>query len=85
MFDAVNNFSITVTENDIAVFSHQLYNQRFLAEIAHFIQMFNIEVNDTFHMRLVNLYDPSICNMLAQHHAEVWCGHRAWFILIRQI
>ena len=85
MFDAVNNFSITVTENDIAVFSHQLYNQRFLAEIAHFIQMFNIKVNDTFHMRLVNLYDPSVCNMLAQHHTEVWRGHRAWFILVSQI
>ena len=85
MFDTVNNFSVTVTENDIAVFSHQLYDQGFLAEIAHFIQMFNIKVNDTLHMRLVNLYDPAIGNMLAQYHAEVWRSHRAWFILTGQI
>ena len=85
MFDTVNNFSVTVTENDIAVFSHQLYDQGFLAEIAHFIQMFNIKVNDTLHMRLVNLYDPAIGNMLAQHHAEVWRSHRAWLILTGQI
>jgi hypothetical protein len=42
-------------------------------------------VNDTLHMRLVNLYDPAIGNMLAQYHAEVWRSHRAWFILTGQI
>ena len=35
------------------------------AQIAKLIQMFNLEVDDAFHMRLVNLCDTSVCNVFS--------------------
>ena len=39
VLDAVNNCAVLFAENDIAVLSHDLHDEPFSAEIAHFIQM----------------------------------------------
>ena len=81
MFDAVNNFSITVTENDIAVFSHDLDDQIFPAEVTKFIEMFNCKMNDTFKSRLPDINNAAAADMFTKKHTEVWGSHRTWLIL----
>ena len=44
-------------------FPHQFDDQDFGAQIAKLIQMFNLEVDDAFHMRLIDLRDTSVCNV----------------------
>ena len=85
MFDTVNDHAVGVTENNVAVFSHQLYDQCFLAQIPHFIEVFDIKMNDTLHMGLINFYDPSVCDMFAQQHTKIWCGQGTWFVRFSQI
>ena len=53
MFDTVDNLVIRCAENNIAVFSHQLHNQIFTAEIAEFIEMFYFKTYDSFQSRLL--------------------------------
>ena len=48
MFDTVDDRHIRLTENDIAVFAHQFYNEYFLTDIPHFVEMFNMKMQDTF-------------------------------------
>ena len=59
MFDTVDNLVIRCAENNIAVFSHQLHNQIFTAEIAEFIEMFYFKTYDSFQSRLADRYDFS--------------------------
>ena len=40
--DAVQDHILVVAENDIAVFAHDLNDQLLLAQIAQFIEMFNV-------------------------------------------
>ena len=65
MLDAVNDRAVGAAENNVTVFSHQFHDQCFLAQITHFIEVLDIKTNDTFHVRLVNFYDPPVCNVLA--------------------
>ena len=46
MFDTVNDLTLIVTENNIAVFSHDLDDQIFPAEVTKFIEMFNFRSVD---------------------------------------
>ena len=85
MLDAVDDDSIGITENNITVLAHQLNNQCFGAQIAHLIEMLNLKVDDTLHMRLVNTCNTSVCDMLAQHHTEIRCGHGAWLVCPGQV
>ena len=80
MFDTVKYHVIFITENDIAVFSHQLNDQFLVSEIPKIIQMFNFEYKNTLHIRLRDWSNPSISHMLSKQHTEIWCCHRAWFI-----
>ena len=65
MLDAVNDRAVGAAENNVTVFSHQFHDQCFLTQITHFIKVFNVKMNNTFHMGLINFYDPSVCNVLA--------------------
>ena len=42
VLDAVQDHILVVAENDIAVFAHDLNDQFLLAQIAQFIEMFNV-------------------------------------------
>ena len=42
--------------------------------------MLDLEVDDALHVRLADLHDPSVCDMLAQKHAEIRCGEWARFV-----
>ena len=42
VLDAVQDHILVVAENDIAVFAHDLNDQLPLAQIAQFIEMFNV-------------------------------------------
>ncbi len=46
MFDTVDNFVFVITENNIAVFSHNFHNKMFDTRIAHLIQVFERNVNN---------------------------------------
>ena len=48
MFDAVNDRSVWSTENNIAVFAHDLHDQILAAKIAKLIQMLDCKMNDPF-------------------------------------
>ena len=85
MFDTVDDLTLIVTENDIAVFSHDLNNQVFPAEVAKFVEMFNRKMNDTLKSRLPDINNAAATDMFAQKHTEVWGGHRTWLILRGQI
>ena len=64
---------------------HKLHDQGLLAEITELVQMFDIKPDDTLHVRLGDLNNSSVCDMLAQHHAEIWRGHRARLVLVSQV
>ncbi len=36
-----------------------------MADIPHFIQVFNVKIDNAFHVRLVNFYDAAVCNVFA--------------------
>ena len=47
VLDTVDDASVQITENNVAVFSHDLDDQFFPAQVTHLIQMLNIQVDDT--------------------------------------
>ena len=52
MLDTVDDLILLIAENNIAVFSHELDDQKFTALITHFIQMLNLKTENTLHGRL---------------------------------
>ena len=76
VFDAVDDSAVRIAENDIAPLAHQLHDQGFLTQVAHLVQVLDLEVDDALHVRLADLHDPSVCDMLAQKHAEIRRGER---------
>ena len=85
MFDTVNDLTLIVTENNIAVFSHDLDDQIFPAEVTKFIEMFNCKMNNTLKSRLPDINNAAAADMFAKKHTEVWGSHRTWLILRGQI
>ena len=55
-----------ITKDNIAVLSHDLYDQFLPAEITQFVQMLNLKVNDPFQSRLINVDDSATTDMLSQ-------------------
>ena len=43
MLNAVDNRAVGLTEDDIAVFAHQFHDEKLGAQIAQFIQVFNLK------------------------------------------
>lgn len=85
VFDAVDDSAVRIAENDIAPLAHQLHDQGFLTQVAHLVQVLDLEVDDALHVRLDDLHDPSVCDMLAQKHAEIRRGERTRFVGAGQI
>ena len=85
MFDAVNDLSVRCAEDDVAVFSHDLDDQFFAAQIAQFVQMFDRKMDDPFQFRLPDIDDPSAADVFAQKHAEVRRGHGRGFVCVCQV
>jgi len=46
MFDTVKDPVVRITEDDVAVFSHDFQNQLLTAEISKLIQMLDLQDND---------------------------------------
>ena len=65
--------------------AHDLHNQVLPAQIAQFVEMLDGKVDDPLEAGLVNIHDPSVCNVLAQKHAEIGGGHGTCLIGLRQI
>ena len=85
VFDTVQNLIVFIAEDNIAVFSHNLHNQIFCAEIAQFVQVFYSKTNDSFHSRLGDGDDPPAANMLSQQHTEIRRSQRAVFVFVCQV
>ena len=85
MLDAVDDLVFCVTEDNIAVFSHDLHHQFLTAGIPQLVQMFNIQLDDPLQPGLGDVHDPPVPDMLAQKHTEVGSCHGAGLIVLRQI
>ena len=85
MLDTVDDHAFVIAEDDIGMLAHQLDDQCLVADIAHLIEVLNLHIDDSFHVRLINARDASVGDMLAQHHTECRCCQRTWFVLVRQI
>ena len=53
MLDAVQDHSLFVTENDVAVLAHQFHDQVLSAGITQLIKMLKLKLHHTFHSRLL--------------------------------
>jgi len=85
MFNAVYDHILIIAEDDVAVFAHDLNDKGLAAEVAKLIQVFNLEINDTFQSWLCDRDNPSVAQMLAQKHAEVRSRHWARLVLAGEI
>ena len=54
MFDTVKDRIVLLTEDQVAVFSHDLHNQLLAADIAEFVQMLELKNKNTLESRLGN-------------------------------
>ncbi len=82
MLDAVNNHPFFIRKNQVAVLAHNLDGQRLFSHIPKVIEMFDLKMDDPFHIRLPDLYNPPVCDMLSQQHTKIRRGHRAGLICI---
>ena len=60
VLNAVKNHVIFVTENDITVFSHELDNERFPAQVGKLVKMFDFNTDDPFQGRLCDGDDAAV-------------------------
>ena len=85
MLDAVENPVVFITENNIAVLTHQLNDQLLVTEITHFIEMLDMKAENTFQPRLGDRRDAAAADMLPQKHTKARRCERARFIGLCQI
>ena len=84
-FDAVDNHIIFIAENNIAVFSHDFHDKFFLAKVAHLVQMFYLDMDNTLQTGLGDTCNTSVLQMLAQEHTKIGRSHRTGLVLLSQI
>ena len=65
MYDAVEDHVVLIAEDDVAVFSHELDHDEFSPEIAHLIEMLDLDPDDPLQSRLGHGDDPAVCDMLS--------------------
>ncbi len=85
VLDAVDDFAIFITEDDIAVLAHDFHNQLLVAEVAEVVEVLNLKMDDALHMGLENACDFPVGNVLAQQHAEIRGSHGAGLVLVCQV
>ena len=85
MLDTVDDLILLIAENNIAVFSHELDDQKFTALITHFIQMLNLKTENTLHGRLSHCNDTAAADVLTEKHTEIRGSQRTRLIGLGQI
>ena len=85
MLNTVKDHAVLITEDNITVFAHQFHDQELLTRIAHLIAVLQLKFYDTFHARLVDTADAGTADMLAEKHAEIRGGQRAWFVFVSKV
>ena len=85
MFDTVNDRSVLITENDIAVFPHDLHDQLFFTEISKLVEMFDFKMDDPFQFWLPDFRNAPVVDMFAKQHTEIRGSHWTWFVSLCQI
>ena len=85
MLDTVDDHIFIVNKNNITVLSHNFNHQVFPAQIAHLIQMLNLDLDDSLQPWLGDSYDTPILNMFSEQHTEAGSCHRTLLIVFRQI
>ncbi len=65
MLDAVDHGAVLIAKDNIGMFSHQFNDKGLMTDIPHFIQVFNLQMDDALQMGLGNAYDPPVCDMFA--------------------
>ena len=85
VLDTVDDPVILITENDVAVFAHDLNDKFFTAEISKLIQMLDSKHDNPLKRRLCDGHDSSVCNMFSEKHTEIRGCKRAWFVFVCQI
>ena len=65
--------------------AHQLHHQRFPAEVPQLIEVLQLKIDDSLHVRLVYGKDAGIGNVLAEQHAEIGGSQGAWLVPVRQV
>ena len=74
MLDAVQDHSLFVTEDDVAVLAHQLHDQTLSAGIPQLIKMLQLKFHHTLHSGLLYIQDAGTSDVLSEKHAEIRCG-----------
>ena len=65
VLDTVDDLIFFVTEDNIAVFSHDLHDQVFGTQITQFIQMLDRKTDDSFHTGLFYRDDLAASDMFS--------------------
>ena len=60
MLDTVDDGIVVITEDQVTVFAHQLHDQCLVTQIAHLIQMFNVNMHNTFQPRLGDVHNTAV-------------------------
>ena len=66
MLDTVQDHALVITENNVAVFSHQLHDEDFMADITQLIQVFKLKFHYTLQTGLADAGDPGTADVLAE-------------------
>ena len=74
MFDAVQDHSLFVTEDDVAVLAHQFHDQTLSVGIPQLIKMLHLKFHHALHSSLLHIKDTGASDVLSEKHAEVRCG-----------
>ena len=85
MLDAVDDFVIVITEDNIAMFSHDFNNQFFVADITQFVQMLQLQMQDTLQAGLGNVDNSCILQVLSQQHTKTRSSQRTLLVILGQI
>ena len=71
MLDAVQDHTLVIAENNVAVLAHQLHDQNLVADISKLVQMLQLKFHHTLQSRLPDACDPGAADVFAEQHAEV--------------
>ena len=67
MLDAVDDFIMVITEDQVAVLPHDLYDQVLFTKISQLIQVFDFKIQDPLQTWLGQACDPAVSDMLSKN------------------
>ena len=77
VLDTVQDHIIIITEDNVAVLSHQFHNENLMAYITKFVQVLQLKFYNTLQTRLAYRSDPGASDVLAEKHAKIRSSQRA--------